>query len=337
MSATLVDGAAGSAAPSSTNGMVSIRREDRAMGGRLVVRVTTQPARAGEAARDAEIAARRVRAWASILTRHDAASQLMRLNADPRPDVPIRPTLAAALGWAAEAAEWTGGIVDPTLLDERLEAEASASDSTLGGEHGADLARRDGSWSLARLPGSPGRERGSLVSRRPGLRLDLDGVGKGWLADRALCLLERHPGAIVDADGDVAVRLAPGERIEVGVADPRSAGMSLAVLALEAPATRQTTWGVATSGTSVHRWRTTDGDAHHLIDPRTGRPAVTDVVQATVIAATARSAEALAKTAVILGSFRALDVLDRIGASGAILLLSDGRTLALPSTTRCLA
>jgi thiamine biosynthesis lipoprotein len=335
--ATLVDGAAGSAAPSSMNGLVSIRREDRAMGGRLVVRVTTQPARAGDAARDAEIAARRVRAWAAVLTRHDADSQLMRLNADPRSDVAVRPTLAAALRWAAEASEWTGGIVDPTLLDERLAAEAVISGRGRDGDDDAGLMRRGRSWSLARLPGSPGRERGSLLSRRPGLRLDLDGVGKGWLADRALSLLERHPGAIVDADGDVAVRLAPGERIEVGVADPRSAGMSLAVLALEAPATRQTTWGVATSGTSVHRWRTTDGDAHHLIDPRTGRPAVTDVVQATVIAATARSAEALAKTAVILGSFRALDVLDRIGASGAILLLFDGRTLALPSTTRFLA
>jgi thiamine biosynthesis lipoprotein len=335
--ATLDDGAAGSAAPSSANGLVSITREDRAMGGRLVVRVTTQPARAGEAARDAEIAARRVRVWASILTRHDAASQLMRLNADPRPDVSVRPTLAAALAWAAEAAEWTGGLVDPTLLDERLAAEAATPGSAHGGEHDPDLERRDRSWSLARLSAAPDRWRGSLVSRRPGLRLDLDGVGKGWLADRALGLFGRHTGAIVDADGDVAVRLAPGERIEVGVADPRTAGMSLAVLALQAPATNQATWGVGTSGTSVHRWRTASGEAHHLIDPRTGRPAVTDVVQATVIAATARTAETLAKTAVILGSFHALDVLEDLGASGAVLLLSDGRSLALPSTTRFLA
>ncbi|HQU01555.1 MAG TPA: FAD:protein FMN transferase, partial [Acetobacteraceae bacterium] len=47
-------------------------------------------------------------------------------------------------------------------------------------------------------------------------------------------------------------------------------------------------WGVATSGTSVHRWPTAFGETHHLIDPRTRRPASTDVVQATVVAGSAR-------------------------------------------------
>ena len=41
---------------------------------------------------------------------------------------------------------------------------------------------------------------------------DLDGVAKGWLADRAVALLRGYPAAIVDADGDVAAQLAEGER-----------------------------------------------------------------------------------------------------------------------------
>jgi thiamine biosynthesis lipoprotein len=91
---------------------------------------------------------------------------------------------------------------------------------------------------------------------------------------------------------------------------------------------------VATSGTTIHRFGPRD---HHLIDPRTGRPAATDVVQATVIAAGAAIAEVLAKSAVILGAAAGLDLVDRSGAAGAILLLEDDRVLALPRTTELLA
>ncbi len=132
------------------------------------------------------------------------------------------------------------------------------------------------------------------------------------------------------------MRLAPGETIDVAVDDPREDGRRLAVLVLAAEHGRSR-WGVATSGTSVHRWRGAAGETHHLIDPRTGRPASTDVVQCTTIAGSARVAEALAKTAVVLGAAYGLDFLDRAGALGAILLLSDGRVVALPRTSELLA
>jgi len=310
------------------------------MGGRLVLRATTQPGREAEATADLEIAGRRVRVWASILTRHGTDSALLRLNADPRDEVPIGPTLAAALAWAADATTLTGGVVDATLLDARLAAERteSASRPSSHGRHPLDPGA-DGrtSWSLLPATSVAGSRRRAIVRRDPGLGFDLDGVAKGWIADRALALLGRHPGAIVDADGDVALRVAPGERIPVGVGDPRDPTADLAVLALQAPATAPAMFGVATSGISIHRWDDGDRERHHLIDPRTGAPAVTDVVQATALAGSARMAEALAKTAVILGSVDGLDFLARAGAAGAVLLLRDGRVVALPSTSRFLA
>jgi len=96
-------------------------------------------------------------------------------------------------------------------------------------------------------------------------------------------------------------------------------------------------WGVATSGISVHRWGRPDERRHHLIDPRTGRPAVTDVVQATVVAGTAARAEALAKAAVIAGSGAGLALLERSGVRGAILLTDRDEVVALPSTLGLLA
>jgi ornithine carbamoyltransferase len=56
--------------------------------------------------------------------------------------------------------------------------------------------------------------------------------------------------------------------------------------------------GVATSGTGVHHW----GGRHHLIDPRTGDSAQSGIAQATVVASSAREAEAWAKSIVIDGA-----------------------------------
>ena len=308
-------------------GLVRVSEIGTAMGGRLGDPRGDLAGRAEDARRDALRAVGRVRAWARILTRHDPGSPLMRLNGDPRTAVPVGPTLAAALDWAHQAGRSTGGLVDVTMLAERLAAEQGVAPTR--------SPARGRTWSLvARLDGRPG----GVVVRPPGLGLDLDGVAKGWLADRALRLLDRHPGALVEGDGDLAIRVAPGDSWEVGVADPHSAGEHLAVFVLDARhAAGWRRLGLATSGTSVHRWGRPGGGAHHLIDPRTGLPARTDVVQATVLAGSAAEAETWAKCAVLVGGAAGIDLLDRAGVAGAILLLADGRTVALPRTTEWLA
>ena len=328
---TAASGATGSATP-----LPRAVHRSRAMGGGLGIHLAvTASADVPAAEADATRVADRVRAWAGRLTRHDPASDLMRANADPRLEVAVRPTLAAALRWAEDAGEMSGGIVDATLLRERLAAEAPTQLTPMPiPRPAADPSTRRGPRPTWRLEGS--RHGSAILRRDRETQFDLDGVAKGWIADRALALLDRHPGALVDADGDIAVRSADGDAWEVSVADPRTPGAELAVFVL--PGARLgARYGIATSGISVHRWTAPDGERHHLIDPRTGRPAATDVVQATVLAGTARAAEAWAKTAVVLGLVAALDVLDRAPVLGAILLAADGRVLAVPRTTRWLA
>ena len=295
-----------------------------AMGGRLVVHVAAG-AEGGRARRDAERLLSRTIRWANRLSRHLDTSELSVLNADPRPGAPVGPTLAAVLRAGREAAQESGGLVDIALLEARLAAEGLAEAAPDG------AASR--TWSLA-----PGPRRRALVHRPPGVRFDLGGIAKGWLADRGLALLSAWPSAVIDADGDLAVRCAPGQLWAVAVDDPRTDGESLAILHLAAPRDGQPTrWGVATSGTSVHRWRTGDQVRHHLIDPRTAAPAITDVVQATVVCGSALRAEVLAKVAVIAGSVDGLAVLERAGVRGAVILTDRGETLALPSTLELLA
>jgi thiamine biosynthesis lipoprotein len=282
------------------------------MGGRVSVHL-----RADSPRRELELAAERVLdrldAWANRLSRFVPGSELSRLNASAATSVRIGPTLTEVLDWARVAESITGGLVDVSMLDARLAAE-----------DGSFVRRPVGAtrrWSLIRQP------RGAVLVREPGVRFDLDGVAKGWLSDRALDLA---PGrtALVDGDGDIAARVAPGDELLVAVADPRDSGVTLAIVRLASPDGRPTRFGLATSGTSVHRWVHRDAATHHLIDPATWRPAVTDVVQATVLADTARAAEAGAKAAVLAGSDHAPAVLDRPGVRGLLLLTTRGEVRA---------
>jgi thiamine biosynthesis lipoprotein len=291
------------------------------MGGRVSIHLLDAAASDALEAAGARVLAR-VEAWAARLTRFSDRSELSRLNAARRGRVAIGATLTAVLDWARTAEGLTDGLVDVAMLDARLAAETGQRpDGPL------PAGRR---WSLRR------EHRGAVVRRDPGLHFDLDGVAKGWLADRALDIA---PGrsAVVDGDGDVAVRAAPGDAWAIGIADPRDPGSRLGVLDLRADGDTARRWGVATSGTSVHRWARPGEDSHHLIDPRTFRPAVTDVVQATVLAGSAREAEAFAKAAVVLGSAGAFTALDRPGVRGLLLLTDRGAVRATPGMTRWLA
>jgi thiamine biosynthesis lipoprotein len=295
------------------------------MGGTVGIHVRGDAGVSGEAARrDALRVLARLEAWARRLTRFSDGSDLAFLNARPEAWVRVRPTLAAALEWGRRASDLTGGVVDITLLQARLDAEAGQTTSTAE-------PRPGGPWSIRH------DRRGATVSRGREVRFDLDGIGKGWLADRAAALLPRHPAVVVDADGDLAVSLRFGETWRLQVADPVDPTAAIATLDLTGLAPNAISrFGLATSGTSVHRWAGPHGDRHHLIDPRTGRPAVTDVVQATVLAGSAAEAEAFAKTVVILGSDDALGLLDRPGPCGAILVTNRGTVLATPAFTRWL-
>ncbi|MGD0122343.1 MAG: FAD:protein FMN transferase [Candidatus Limnocylindrales bacterium] len=294
-----------------------------AMGGRLAIHLEAH-GRADEAQRDSRRLVARVDRWAARLTRHTEISDLAKLNADPSSSVAVGPVLAAALMAGMHASDASEGFTDITLLDARLAAE---------GKSDLVAASRLGEWQIVRRP------RGAAVIRRPfGLRFDLGGIGKGWIADRALALLGSWPSAVVDADGDLAVRCSPGECWDIGIEDPRTDGVNLAVLRLTAvPGGAPTRWGVATSGTSIHRWNLGGTVSHHLIDPRTGRPARTDVVQATVVAETALRAEALAKAAVIAGSVEGFALLERARVRGAVLLTTRNEVQALPVTLPLLA
>ena len=87
-----------------------------------------------------------------------------------------------------------------------------------------------------------------------------------------------------------------------------------------------TSGAIATSGSDRRRWATPEGPAHHLIDPRTGSPAETDLLRVTVAGRTAIEAEVLAKALFLAGAEEAAVEADELAAP-AVLTLLDGTTV----------
>src|SRR5438309_2001906 len=133
---------------------------------------------------------------------------------------------------------------------------------------------------------------------RLGASIDLGGIAKGWLADRLAA--ELGPNSLVNLCGDLFAR---GDG-ETGEGWPVGMG-GKTVLLLD--------MGAATSGTRKRTW---GPDLHHLIDPRTGLPSRSDLVEASVIARTGADAEIFAKTALLLGSTKAEEYLAAHDALG---------------------
>ena len=155
------------------------------------------------------------------------------------------------------------------------------------------------------------------VTRPPGLAFDSGGLAKGLFADLIAERLAGSSSFAVDCGGDV--RFAGPERT-VAVADPFG-GAPLHRFRLGASA-------VATSGIGRRSWLGADGrPAHHLLDPSTGRPAFTGVVQATALAPTAVEAEWRAKAAVLSGPDAARDWLPH----GGVVVLDDGSHFTTPT------
>jgi thiamine biosynthesis lipoprotein len=151
------------------------------------------------------------------------------------------------------------------------------------------------------------------VRRPPGVRFDTGGATKGLAADLCAIRLEGRETYAVDLGGDIRLGGESGRERRVDISHPWDHQPAHA-LSLARGA-------VATSGLSRRVWPTPEGFAHHLLDPATGRPAWTGVVQATAVAETALEAETLAKMALLSGPERARELLH---LAGGVLVLDDG-------------
>jgi thiamine biosynthesis lipoprotein len=260
---------------------------------------TTATAVVGDS--DALLAARSIllhdlRALDLAASRFRSDSGLQRVNRNTGHPTPVDGLLWTALAAALDVARKTDGLVDPTV---GAAMRGNGYDTTF-----SRVALRDGALVPSISPAGRWQEivldpETSCVLVPAGVELDLGASAKALAADLIARRIAAETGSstLVSLGGDVSVAgEAPAGGWIVGIDDDHATPV-------EAVAERISieSGGLATSGIGVRRWRTASGEAHHIVDPRTGRSARSPWATVTVAAASCLDANAASTAAIVLG------------------------------------
>lgn len=252
----------------------------------------------------------RVREAEARFTRFLRDSELAGLNASDGRYMLVSPEMFAMLEAALWAFTESEGLVNAAVLPALVSA-------------GYDRPFRQGlnepavltSAQLPPLPEvlilDPATRSAALA---PGAALDLGGIAKGALADSLID--ELGDDAVCNLGGDVRVRGAgpEGDGWHIGLCDRSAVAL--------------TDGAVCTSGTTRRRW---GQSMHHLIDPRTGMPAKTDLAEVSVVSDSALRGEVYAKCALLLGAAAGAALLEGRGVHYALVPAVGAGDPALPA------
>jgi thiamine biosynthesis lipoprotein len=288
-----------------------VRRDVRAMNSDIEL-VCTGP----RAKPRLERAARWIAAYEERYSRFRVLSELSRLNAASGEARVVSPGLYRLAELSLQFAQRSGGLFDPTVLNQLLAAGYDRSFEQIGPSNTArrQEAPRSG-WRDVQL--GPATR---TITLPRGVGIDLGGIGKGWAVDRLASMLGTP--CMVNGGGDIyASGQPPGEDCwRIGVTNPFQPENDLYVL-------RVADRGVATSSSLKRAWRSGDIVQHHLIDPGTGRPSASDAVQVTVVAPQAVLADYHAKVALLHGAEAGVTYLDKEADVEGVVVSKDGRVL----------
>ena len=295
-----------------------------------IVTLSAYPA-AGEALADPTVASRLdeallqayERAWyfERIFSRTRADSDISRAHAASPSPVRVAPETAELVRLALDYGRRSEGLFDITM----------GTVTSLWNFHTQTVPAR---LSLARALEHVGADRivvdeeaGTLAITDPETVLDLGGIAKGYIADDLACLLERCGASriAINLGGNVVVHggrpgaapAVPGAGSpapwRIGVVNPFDPAHHRAIIEL-------TDGSVVTSG--IHERSFIKGGVryHHILDPRSGMPACSDVVSATIVADRSLDCDGWSTTAFMMGADRALAFIEDLPGVDAVLI-----------------
>ncbi len=248
---------------------------------------------------------------------HSDTGDVMRVGRAPwGRAVAVHSETAEILRTANGIAEQSGGAFDVTVGPLKDLWPFDAVDTPLPNPDSVRVRRRRIGYRFLRVDGD------TVRLGKPGMGLDLGGIAKGYIIDRAVGCLKGQGirSGMVEAGGDLRLWGTPPGRPawRIGVKHPRPTGNDL-IAVLETPEA-----AVATSG-DYERCFVRDGKRyHHILDPKTGYPA-DGSVSVTIVAPTAILADAYATAVFVLGPEKGLALLDRIpGVDGLVFFETNG-------------
>jgi thiamine biosynthesis lipoprotein len=205
---------------------------------------------------------------------------------------------------------FTRGAFDPTALPLIRLWNWKANPPVVPDETAIQAARELVGWNKVQ------RRRGAIFLTRPGMALDLGGIGKEYAVDMAMALAAQHgiENVLIDFGQDIRAQGKPPGRPawHVGLENPRNPGSCWASVAV-------TNHAVASSGDYLRHFVHQGRRYGHIIDPRTGYPVANDCRAASVVAPTCTIAGILTTTACILGPQEGYHLINGYhGASGAL-------------------
>ena len=249
------------------------------------------------------LARERVEILEQCWSRFRPTSELSHLNATAgRGPQPVSGDLLLLVETMTRAWQSTGGLFDPTVLTSMRSLGYDADFAQVQARPASSLD----DVTLAVAPGMSGvqvEREPSTVGLPAGIGLDPGAIGKGLAADVIADELwaAGADGVLVNLGGDIAIAgvAGEGEPWAIGLEDERQPAdhPDRVLRVLEFPVGTDRV-GIATSTTLKRRWA--QGRRHHIIDPRTGAMSTSELVQVTVVAASAWEAEAHATTALLL-------------------------------------
>jgi thiamine biosynthesis lipoprotein len=295
----------------------------RAMG--IEQTLVTYSADTEAAERQLAAGAEAVRRIDALMSAHNPDSELSRLNAAEHGQWhSVSAELMEVLTLSRRVSELSGGAFDVTVLPLVRLWQRAEEEGRLPTEAEIAAARAAVGWEGVELD----EENGRVRLNKPGMRIDLGAVAKGYSADLAAAAM-KAAGATCGLikTGVFAFGLKPGgETWITGVRDPRApareqpAGSEPPSIARLAVTDR----AVVTSG-HYERFVTIGGKRYsHIFDPRTGRPVDQQLASVTVVAATGGLADALATAVAVLGEQEGMALIERLEEVEALLVADDG-------------
>ena len=164
----------------------------------------------------------------------------------------------------------------------------------------------------------------ALLTASSGDYVDFGGIAKGYCADRVVKVLKEEgvKSAVLSLGGNVALigSKDDGTPYTVGIKNPFGEGIYATIKA-------QNTM-IVTSGDYVRYFEENGKRYHHIINPKTGYPAETDLVSVTIISDSGIYADGLSTALFVMGKDRAVDYWNKHKDFGMILIDKDGKIFA---------